>query len=309
MVAVLHSGAETLGRWHGELELELGTLGIEGRALAGRTVITARRHRGPFCIQRPFYPEGPVCHLYLLHPPGGLATGDSLALAARLDPGAHALLTTPAATKVYRAATPGLDRSGLGAAAAAPHDGAPLAAIRQTLDAAERAVLEWLPLETIVFGGSRAEIVTDVRLDPDARFLGWEITALGRPASGDRYESGALEQRTRIAVGDRLLLDERLRLAAGTRLLDAPWGLDGFPVCGALYAYPASRDTLERARATLEPPSAAATVAATLLGPLLVVRGLARDVERARAALESAWAAIRPDIAGRPACVPRVWLT
>ena len=39
-----------------------------------------RRHEGPFCIQRPFYPGDGACHVYLLHPPGGLAAGDELDL-------------------------------------------------------------------------------------------------------------------------------------------------------------------------------------------------------------------------------------
>ena len=60
------------------------------------------------------------------------------------------------------------------------------------------ATLEWLPLDTILFGGSRALIETDVELAPGARFIGWEQLSLGRPLSGDRYATGTLEQHTRI---------------------------------------------------------------------------------------------------------------
>ena len=42
----------------------------------------------------------------LLHPPGGLVGGDRLRSTSRSAGGAHALLTTPAATKVYRSARP-----------------------------------------------------------------------------------------------------------------------------------------------------------------------------------------------------------
>ena len=42
----------------------------------GRTVLGERRHRGPLQVQRVFYPEGTdLCHLYVLHPPGGLVAG------------------------------------------------------------------------------------------------------------------------------------------------------------------------------------------------------------------------------------------
>ncbi len=145
------------------------------------TVVARRRHEGPFCIQRPFYPGDGACHVYLLHPPGGLAAGDELDLTVDVEPGAAALLTTPAATKFYRS------------------DGAP-SVQRQTLRVAAGAALEWLPLDTILFGGSRALIETDVVLAPGARFIGWEQLSLGRPLSGDRYAT----RHARAAHANRL---------------------------------------------------------------------------------------------------------
>jgi hypothetical protein len=54
-------------------------------------------------VQRPLYPEGPdVCHLHILHPPGGVVDTDSLSLSVRAGAGAWALLTTPGATRLYK---------------------------------------------------------------------------------------------------------------------------------------------------------------------------------------------------------------
>ena len=49
-----------------------------------RTVITRRRHVGPLRIQKPFYPGDGACHVYLLHPPGGLVGGDVLDVTVRV---------------------------------------------------------------------------------------------------------------------------------------------------------------------------------------------------------------------------------
>ncbi|MEA2078402.1 MAG: urease accessory protein UreD, partial [Pseudomonadota bacterium] len=84
------------GGWAASLDLGF-------RVQAGRTVLHRRRHRGPLLVQRPFYsPGGTSCQVCLLHPPGGLVGGDRLRIHADLSPGARALLTGPAATKVYR---------------------------------------------------------------------------------------------------------------------------------------------------------------------------------------------------------------
>ena len=66
-------------------------------------------HNGPLYVQKPFYPEGPDCaHVYLLHPPGGMVSGDFLTISAHAEAQSHALITTPGAGRVYRARSDGL---------------------------------------------------------------------------------------------------------------------------------------------------------------------------------------------------------
>ena len=270
-----------------------GVLALRFAARDGRTLLAQRRHEGPLYIQQPFFPGDGVCHAYLLHPPGGLAGGDELTLEARCDPGARVLLTTPAATKFYRS------------------DG-PVSVQRQRLHVAADATLEWLPLETILFGGSRAAIETTVELARGARFVGWEQLSLGRPLSGDRYAAGWLEQRTRISVAGEPLLIDTLRWRAGGRLLEAEWGLAGFGVCGALHVFPGDARLLAPIREVLgavTPSYDELRCAATLLGELLVVRCLARSAERMRALLEELWVLIRATVIGCAPSPPRIWRT
>jgi urease accessory protein len=131
-------------------------------------------------VLRSLYPEDPaVCHQVLVHPPGGIVGGDTLRLDVRLDAGAHALLTTPGATRFYRS----------GGATA-----------RQSLDArcGPDSRLEWLPLETLVHDGARAVNALRFELDAGAETIGWDLLGLGLPASGEAYLRGRFEQRVEV---------------------------------------------------------------------------------------------------------------
>ncbi|MDZ7811306.1 MAG: urease accessory protein UreD [Arhodomonas sp.] len=186
--------AESPG-WRASLELGFGPLG-------GRTVPTHRRHSGPLRVQKAFHPEPGVCHSYILHPPGGVVGGDRLNTTVDVKPGAHALITTPGAAKFYRSA-------------------GPVACQRQSLRVAAGATLEWLPLEQIVFDGAQVEANLLVELEAGARFIGWELTCLGRPAAAAPFRSGRFDAWMQLHRDEVPLLHERSDYAAGSDLLRA----------------------------------------------------------------------------------------
>jgi len=272
---------EHLANWRAGLALELAPR-------HGRTVIARRDMHGPLAVQKALYPEGDLAHVYLLHPPGGLVGGDSLAIDIATAPGARALVTTPASGKVYRSA---------GSVA------------RQDvhLDVAPGSSLEWLPQDTILFDASRYAGRTRIDIAAGGRYLGREQLVLGRPAHGDDYAEGAADQLLDIRVDAVPLLEERLCFAAPSPFMHAPWALGGRRVIGALHASPADDACVETARAVAAPDGI--EVGVTRLDGLLCLRCLGHDATATREFLGRVWQALRPAVIGREASVPRVWRT
>jgi urease accessory protein len=269
--------------WQAEL-----ALAFERRA--GKTVLSARRHRGPLVVQKPLYPEGNgVCHAIVVHPPAGIAGGDELAVEACAAEGAHALLTTPGAGRWYRSSGPWA---------------------RQALafEAGSGACIEWLPQETIVFDGALADLRTAVRLAGTAAFLGWEVLCLGRIGAGERLTRGECRLRTAIWRDGQLLWQERGRIEGGSALMESPAGLGGRSVCGTLYAAAHGIGAAEVARCREIAP-AAGECAVTLLPGVFLARYLGDSSEAVKNYFIELWRRLRPALAGREAVEPRIWKT
>jgi urease accessory protein len=190
-------------------------------------------------VQRAFYPEGrAVPHVYVLHPPGGIVGGDRLHLEVDLQPGAQALLTTPAATKVYRTA---------GARSLQ----------QQSFAVGAGAALEWLPGETILHDGAAIDLRTEVHLAADARFIGIEMLCFGLPArradvasDAGGFGQGRCRQQLDLWRSGRPLLLERGRYDGASAVHRAAWGLGEAPIVAMLVATPAPVDAelLDRMR-------------------------------------------------------------
>ena len=270
--------------WHARLALEYA-------AHDGRSVLARREQYGPLAVQKPLYPEGnAVCHTVLLHPPGGIAGGDRIDIALSLEAGSHALITTPGAAKWYRS---------LGA----------VATQQVRCRVAAGAALEYLPQESILFDGCRGSSALEVQLDEGATFVGWDISVMGRPASGEDYVSGVMQQRCELTVNGQPVWFETARLAGGEAALDSPAAYRGCRVSGTLYAVgnKVSTDTLAASRALALQRSALAGV--TQSPEVFVARYLGNDVEAARTYFANVWALLRPELLGRAAQRPRIWST
>lgn len=269
--------------WRACLRLELAQV-------VDRTRIIERAHRGPLQVQRAFYPEvDGTCHVYLLHPPGGLVHGDTLDIDIAVRTGARALLTTPAATKVYRSA-------------------GRTAALNHCLRVARGGWLEWLPQENILYRGARLQSSTRVDLEHGAGFAGWELSCFGRPACAERFSEGSLAQSFELWEDGRPLWIERNRVTPTSGVLDARWGYAGFPV-GGTFVCRYHEPGLPEALSALSRASADVSFSVSLLRGVVVCRYLGQATEPGRQLFTQAWELLRPLVSGRLATAPRIWKT
>jgi len=280
MKTTAFAGESTLSNWRARLEL-----GFEKRQ--DRTVLARRKRYGPLAVQRPFYPEAGTCHVYILHPPGGVVGGDELSIEVTVDEGAKALLTTPGASKYYRSN---------GAMA------------RQFVRLKVAGQLEWLPQENILFRGANLQQKTQIDLRGDARFIGAEIHCLGRPANGEIFDTGQANISMQLLQDGVPLQIETSRISPGLGR-EGPTNLRGYPVTGVAYATPVSRAQLIELRASVTATGPGDYFALTLIDDLLIARFLGASTSRAQQRFIELWKQLRPLVLLRPACVPRIWNT
>lgn len=284
-------------KWAASLDLRLQRCG-------NRTILAHSQHQGPLRLQRPFFPEGPgLPHLYLLHPPGGLAPGDWLKTQVHCENGAEALVTTPSANRVYCTDTHG-------------HGQTQISELRADAD----ACIEWLPQETLVFDNAKAQLQLKIEAQMSARFFAWELLVLGRTGSDAPFERGTCQQRIEVLLDGLPVLSECTHLEGGSQLMASPWGLDGGTVAGIWVCHgipcqdhrhwlsrlrEAAADTLART------PEATRDlhIAFTRKDSLLIGRIIGNDSEAVRNLFIHCWEILRPALNGRPAIPPRIWAT
>ncbi len=267
--------------WIAELELRFSKS-------KSKTFLSTRKHIGPLTIQRPFYPEGDLCHLYLLHPPGGIVGGDQLSIEVNTDSNSSSLLTTPGATKVYRTSD---------------HKHS---TINQNFIVAEDSSFEWLPMETIVFPGANSQFSSKLLLSGNARVAAWEVYCLGRPAINESFDFGSLKFSLELwrdgipILFDKLMIDK-------TELGNIV-GLRSFPVFGTFIISKTNKKVLETVRAMIIETDSCVT-GVTQIEDIIIVRSLAKKTYLMQDLFKKIWQTVRPLVFNREATIPRIWAT
>ncbi len=268
--------------WQGELKLNY-------RWHQERTEVTQAYAKAPLRIQRPFYPETPrVCHSVMLHTAGGMVGGDQLHISLDLADQAQVLLTTAAASKIYR--TPALP-------------------VQQHIhiQVGRDACLEWLPQETIVFNQAQYQQTIRVELAPGGLWLAWDITRFGRTARAERFTQGAWQSHTEVWQKTTPLWLDRQWLPGSEPSFNGLHGLNGYPILGSfvLIGREVSPDLTAQVRQLWPGPVTEIGVSRLAAGMICRYRGADRSAVRAW--FIAVWELMRVSFLGRAVCKPRVW--
>jgi urease accessory protein len=259
-----------------------GGLRLRFERRGAATVLAGCRSVLPLQVLAPVALAGPAAVVSMLNPTGGVLGGDHLTVDVEVARGAHACLTTPSATRVYRTA----------GAPAVQH-------VRLTVGAG--AVMEWVPDHTIPSAGASLRQTFEADVGPGGTLIAVDAFAAGRVARGEAWRflrlDSALTVRDSVGVvfHDRFVLcgDERwscVGLAEGrayfaTVALVADGGLDDVAA------------HLPEALSTIDGMTAAA---ARLPRRGVLVRCLARGAPALTDGLEAIWALARRRVLGLP---------
>jgi urease accessory protein len=249
-----------------------------------RTVLNYQHFRLPLQVLRPLPLAGGGLYLMLLNPCGGLVGGDRLTTAIELQAGAHAVLTTPAATKVYATR---------GAAAQTVTE----------ITLGRGAILEYLPDHLIPHPGALLEQRLTLKMESGGRAILFDATAAGRIARGERWRFERISSETLIRLGDRPLYISRADIAPGQQPPAAAGLMAGFGYLGSVLAVGdgfAHWDEMARAMAEAAAACSVEAGASALAAHGAIVRILSNSADALGRAMAAAWTVARARLLDLP---------
>lgn len=197
-------------------QVATGAAHLEVRHVSGRSVVTRSHATAPLKLLTPRR-RGGAAWIYLSTFGGGLVAGDRVQLYADIHPGATAVLTTQAATKVFH------QQEGVGA--------------EQALQAAVApgATLVVAPDPLTCFADAAYEQRQTFDLVGDASLVLLDWVTCGRAARGERWTFDRYDSRNRIRQDGREIVFDRLRLDAALHPPADAFAAGPFDVIASLF--------------------------------------------------------------------------
>lgn len=280
---------------------------LEFKKAQDRTLMVRNLHYGPLLVQKPFYPEK-ACHVYLLHPPGGVASCDHLTVEATAHENSQVLITTPGATKFYKGEN---EKS----------------VFEQIFYIENKASLEYLPAQNIFYKGTHTKVKTTFYLNDNSRFAFRDVSKCGMKDEDRPFDDSSLFNTVTIVVNGKEKLIET-SFINGQDDLEALSGNYGCVYTGTYITSKVCEATLEQIRAVLdgyitrehhlETQSTGSScpennilffASAGVVDNFTVVRFLSSKNEAIEKAIVQIWKLTRKETIGLEPCPPRIWST
>jgi urease accessory protein len=216
----------------------------------------------------------------MLNPTGGVLGGDRLSVEVDVGDGAHACVTTPSATRIYRTERGPAEQT-----------------VRLTVGAG--ASLEWVPDHTIPFPGSALRQSVEADVGEGAALVVVDAWAAGRIVRGEAWQFARIDSAITVRDGRGLVLHDRFVLPAGI-------AADGLGLAEASPYFASVVAVADHGIDRLAEALAHLTVDGATLGAAhlprrgLLVRCLAATAPALGDALGAAWTLARREILGEP---------
>lgn len=181
-----------------------GLLDVEVIAdAAGRTRVRRLEQSYPQRVTTALHVDADPRSAYLCvqSPSGGIFPDDTLRTAVTAGTGSHLLLTSQSASQVFAG------------------DAGPGARHRQSIAVRSGAVVEYLPREIIPHADAGFDQHTEVDVEGDGVYVGWEMLAAGRVGHGESYGYRSLSTRTEVRVDGTVVARDALQLGKANHAL------------------------------------------------------------------------------------------
>ena len=263
-----------------------GALSLRFERRDGRSVLAGCRWTLPLQVLAPMALDDAASIVCMLNPTGGLVGGDRLVIDVGVGAGAHACLTTPSATKVYRTVAGPAEQT-----------------VRLTL--APGARLEWVPDHTIPFAGSAFQQRVEAEAPEGAALVLIDAFAAGRVARGEAWRFALLDSALSVRDAGGWLLHDRLVLREGAPGPGLGLAEDRPYVATVVVIADGGIAALTEDVAALDGGDDVDVGAALLPRRGALVRCLAADAPALVRTVDAVWAAARRRVLGLPALALR----
>ncbi|HWF40121.1 MAG TPA: urease accessory protein UreD [Candidatus Acidoferrales bacterium] len=258
-------------------------LGFERRGDA--TFLRHCRYTLPLQVLSPLALDDGSSYLLLLNPTGGVLGGDHLRTEITLGENAHACISTPSATRVYRT------------------NSVP-AEIHTHLRIGLNATIEYLPDHVIPHPGSSLRQSLRIEMDEGSRGVFFDGFSSGRVALGEAWQFRDFDSRTELFLRGQPIFANRTKLSPKANDLAAFGRMGGCAYCGSLLII---GDGFENWLALIDAMRAALDAMSGMLGGASLlgqngcsVRYLAHSAIDFHAATQNLWAIARQHLLNLP---------